>query len=80
MCVCVSVFAVTCAAEVPVFQLQSWLTDKFGVQPLLDLTVAVYALRMLCYASLPHWGSVWAVLPVETLHGEWRVTHTHTHT
>lgn len=64
-----STLAVTCVAEVPVFQAQGWLMGRLSVSALLDVTLATYAARMLAYAALPGWGSPWAVLPVEVLHG-----------
>ncbi len=51
------------------FQAQAWLLKRFGVDRLLDVVLLTYVLRMLCYASLPAWGTPWAVLPVEVLHG-----------
>ena len=51
------------------FQAQGWLLERWGVARMLDVTALTYALRMLLYASLPSWGSPWAVLPVEVLHG-----------
>ena len=60
---------VTCAAEVPVFRLQSHLLDRIGPSTTFDIVLAAYALRMACYALLPWFKTPWAVLPVETLHG-----------
>ncbi|PNW85282.1 hypothetical protein CHLRE_03g179350v5 [Chlamydomonas reinhardtii] len=60
---------ITCAAEVPAFQLQDRLLDRWGVTAVLDLTMLVYALRLALYALLPYAGSVLWVLPVEVLHG-----------
>ncbi len=36
---------------------------------LLDVCLAAYVLRMLCYSGLPYLRSAWWVLPIETLHG-----------
>ncbi|KAG2442634.1 hypothetical protein HXX76_002718 [Chlamydomonas incerta] len=60
---------ITCAAEVPAFQLQDRLLDRWGVTAVLDLTMLVYVLRLALYALLPYAGSVLWVLPVEVLHG-----------
>ncbi|KAG2450232.1 hypothetical protein HYH02_000329 [Chlamydomonas schloesseri] len=60
---------ITCAAEVPAFQLQDRLLDRWGVTAVLDLVQAAYVLRLALYALLPYAGSVLWVLPVEVLHG-----------
>ncbi|PNH05854.1 Major facilitator superfamily domain-containing protein 6 [Tetrabaena socialis] len=60
---------ITCAAEVPAFQLQDRLLDRYGVTRVLDLVQAVYVLRMALYACLPLMGNVLWVLPIELLHG-----------
>ncbi|KAG2442633.1 hypothetical protein HXX76_002717 [Chlamydomonas incerta] len=60
---------ITCAAEVPAFQLQGRLLDRWGVTRVLDMVQAAYVLRLALYALLPYAGSVLWVLPVEVLHG-----------
>lgn len=62
---------ITCIAEVPAFQLQDRLLDRWGVTAVLDLVQAVYALRLALYALLPFAGPIciYLVLPVEVLHG-----------
>eukprot|EP00955_Chlamydomonas_euryale_P039236 351335-Chlamydomonas_euryale.AAC.6 len=61
---------VTCIAEVPVFQLLTWMMSKLGgPDGLLNICLGAYVLRMLIYAQLPRLGSPYWVLPVECLHG-----------
>ncbi len=62
---------ITCIAEVPAFQLQDRLLDRWGVTAVLDLVQAVYGLRLALYALLPFAGPscIYMVLPVEVLHG-----------
>ncbi|KAF5833496.1 major facilitator superfamily domain-containing protein [Dunaliella salina] len=60
---------ITCLAEVPIFQLTGWLVGKLGAPRLMQITMACYAIRMFYYAVLPKIGIVWAVLPIEVLHG-----------
>lgn len=60
---------VTCAAEIPAFHFQGKLLALTGVSGMLHLVLGVFALRLACYFMLPWWGSPWAVLPVELLHG-----------
>jgi hypothetical protein len=43
----VPVPAVTCAAEVPVFEVTGWLMSRLGPDVLLDVVVGCYMLRML---------------------------------
>jgi hypothetical protein len=43
--------AVTCAAEVPVFEVTGWLMTRLGPDVLLDVVVGCYMLRMLVSSS-----------------------------
>ena len=64
----------TCAAEVPFFRIAPKVLKTLGVSGSLAAGQLAYLLRFLCYdnlvtiASLGPWG-LWAVLPVELLHG-----------
>ncbi|MEW5303289.1 MAG: hypothetical protein WDW36_005995 [Sanguina aurantia] len=60
---------VTCSLEIPFFYVQGYLLGKFKADTVMDMVLFAYVLRLSCYALLPWWGSPWAVLPVETLHG-----------
>lgn len=60
---------VTCSLEIPFFYVQGYLLGKFEADTVMDMVLFAYVLRLSCYALLPWWGSPWAVLPVETLHG-----------
>lgn len=55
--------------EVPAFMLQSSILQRISPPTALNIVLAATALRLACYAALPAAGSVWAVLPVELLHG-----------
>ena len=61
--------AVTCAAEAAVFHYIPQLLAALGVRRCLHLVFAAFLARLACYAALPAWGTPWAVLPVELLHG-----------
>lgn len=54
--------------EVPAFALQGSIMKRMSAPNLLNMVLAVTALRLACYAGLPAVGNVWAVLPVELLH------------
>jgi hypothetical protein len=54
--------AITCAAQVPVFQFGGYLQRKFGTWCLLTVTQAAYVVRFAYYSSLT---SPWAVLPCQ---------------
>ena len=64
----------TCAAEVPFFRVSSTILRKLGVSGSIAVAQIAYALRFLWYsrlrqiAKLGPWG-LWAVLPIEILHG-----------
>lgn len=57
---------ITCAAEVPMFQLAGSWHHKYGTWPMLTLTQAAFLLRFTYYTFL---AEPWAVLPCEVLHG-----------
>lgn len=40
-----------------------------GPDVLLDICLGAYVLRMLLYAALPMFGSLWWIMPIELLHG-----------
>jgi predicted MFS family arabinose efflux permease len=56
----------TCAAEVPMFQIAGVLHKKYGTWPVLALTQFAFVLRFTYYSLLTE---PWAVLPCELLHG-----------
>ena len=53
----------------PAFQLQGQLFERVPLKTVLHVVLLTIALRLGCYAALPAVGNVWAVLPVELLHG-----------
>jgi predicted MFS family arabinose efflux permease len=57
---------ITCAAEVPMFQVAGFLQEKFGIWPLLAVTQLAFAIRFLYYSWLT---TPWYILPIELLHG-----------
>jgi predicted MFS family arabinose efflux permease len=57
---------ITCAAEVPMFQIAGFLQEKFGIWPLLAVTQLAFAVRFLYYSWLT---TPWYILPIELLHG-----------
>jgi MFS_1 like family len=58
--------AITCAAEVPCFQIAGTLQKRLGTWRLLALTQLAFVIRFLYYSVLTE---PWAVLPCEVLHG-----------
>jgi hypothetical protein len=54
--------------EVPAFQMQGAIMRRMAAPKLLNVVLAVTALRLAAYAALPAAGTPWAVLPVELLH------------
>jgi MFS family permease len=57
---------ITCAAEVPMFQVAGYLQKKYGVWTMMAVTQAAFVLRFVYYSLLT---DPWAVLPCEVLHG-----------
>lgn len=57
---------ITCAAEVPMFQVAGPLHKKYGTWIILAVTQLAFVLRFTYYAFLTN---PWAVLPCEVLHG-----------
>lgn len=57
---------ITCAAEVPMFQIAGPLQQKYGTWPMLALTQFAFVVRFTYYSFLT---IPWAVLPCEVLHG-----------
>lgn len=55
--------------EAPAFQFQSSLLARVPVNMVMNASMVLLALRLACYALLPFSPTVWAVLPVELLHG-----------
>jgi hypothetical protein len=55
--------------EAPAFQFQSALLSRVPVTVVVDVSTVLLAVRLGCYALLPHAPSAWAVLPIELLHG-----------
>lgn len=53
--------SVTCAAEVVVFWYSGALIQRLGIRRCTHLVFAAFLLRLLCYATLAHWGSPWMV-------------------
>lgn len=60
---------VTCVAETAVFFVSQRIIDALGLDGALHLCFAAFLARLGAYSTLGSWGSPWAVLPVETLHG-----------
>lgn len=58
--------AITCAAEVPCFQIAGALQKRLGTWRLLALTQLAFVIRFTYYSLLTE---PWAVLPCEVLHG-----------
>ena len=57
---------ITCAAEVPAFQVAGDLQKRYGTWILLALTQAIFVIRFLCYSALRN---PWLVLLIEPLNG-----------
>ncbi len=57
---------ITCAAEVPAFQVAGDLQKKYGTWMLLAFTQAIFVVRFLCYSALRN---PWLVLLIEPLNG-----------
>eukprot|EP01039_Chlorochromonas_danica_P004059 gene4059-4438_t len=57
---------ITCAAEVPMFQIAGRLHQRYGTWKMLAVTQLAFVVRFSYYSSLRH---PWAVLPCEMLHG-----------
>jgi hypothetical protein len=55
--------------EAPAFQFQSALLARVPVPVVMHASMVLLALRLGCYALLPRAPTVWAVLPIELLHG-----------
>ena len=77
----------TCIAEVPAFRMSGKILQALGVSGSFALAQAAYIMRFLWYvnldkiAKLGPWG-IWAVLPIELLHGitfavNWSALTTH---
>ncbi len=60
---------ISCATEVPAFQLESTLQRKVSVPVMITIALLATSLRLAYIALLPVLGSPWAVLPVELLQG-----------
>lgn len=60
---------INCCTEVPAFHLQGTMLKHIPIPTIFNIVLLAISLRMACYAALPGLGSVWAVLPVELLHG-----------
>jgi hypothetical protein len=58
--------AITCAAEVPCFQLAGRMQKKYGTWPVMVSTQIAFVIRFSYYSALRQ---PWAVLPCEVLHG-----------
>ncbi|KAK9796993.1 hypothetical protein WJX73_010487 [Symbiochloris irregularis] len=61
--------ATMCAAEAPVFHFAGPIFDTLGLPLTLHLVMFVYVLRLCLYGILSVFGTPWAVLPIELLHG-----------
>ena len=57
---------ITCATEVPMFQIFGVLQKKFGTWPLIASAQLAFVVRFSYYSVLTN---PWAVFPIETLHG-----------
>ena len=57
----------TCVSETPFFFISSPILDKYGHFPVLFVSLAASAVRVLYYSLLV---DPWWTLPVELLHGE----------
>ena len=57
---------ITCAAEVPMFQVAGSLQERFGVWPMMAVTQLAFVIRFTYYSLLT---DPWYVLPCEMLHG-----------
>ena len=60
---------VTCIAETWVFYFAGSILRKLGLVRCFHLCFLAFLIRLGSYATLAHWGSPWAVLPIELLHG-----------
>jgi hypothetical protein len=60
---------ITCASEVPMFQIAGKLQEKYGVWPMLAVTQFAFVIRFTYYSTLT---IPWLVLPCEILHGTLR--------
>lgn len=61
--------SVTCIAETFVFYFAGTIMRKLGLVGCFHLCFLAFLIRLGSYATLVHWGSPWAVLPIELLHG-----------
>lgn len=61
--------ATMCAAEAPVFHYAGPIFDRLGLPLTLHMVMFVYVLRLCLYGILSVFGTPWAVLPIEILHG-----------
>ena len=61
--------ATMCAAEVPLFHFAGPIFNFVGLPQTLHIVMGVYILRLCAYGSLSVFGTPWAVLPIELLHG-----------
>lgn len=57
---------ITCAAEVPMFQIAGTMQKKYGTWPMMLITQIAFVIRFSYYSTLV---TPWAVLPCEVLHG-----------
>jgi len=57
---------ITCAAEIPMFQMAGPLQARYGTWPMIALTQAAFVVRFVYYSLLR---DPWAVLPCEALNG-----------
>jgi MFS_1 like family len=60
---------VTCIAETLIFFYASSIMHFLGLDGCFHLCFFAFLVRLGSYATLSHWKSPWAVLPVELLHG-----------
>jgi MFS family permease len=60
---------VTCIAETLIFYYASNIMQYFGLDGCFHLCFIAFLVRLGSYATLSHWKTPWAVLPVELLHG-----------
>eukprot|EP00884_Botryococcus_braunii_P022280 jgi/Botrbrau1/8736/Bobra.0090s0011.1 len=61
---------VTCISEAPAFFCNRLAAPKkWGISRVLHMVVGCYLLRLWLYTQLASWGTPWAVLPIELLHG-----------
>lgn len=53
--------SVTCAAEVVVFWFSGRIIQGLGIRLCMHLVFLAFLVRLLCYATLARWGSLWKV-------------------